>query len=220
MNTPADTLMSPLVAPTFEVRTEPIQQRSTERITALLDAAADLIDAQGIDALTTSEVAQRSGSSVGVVYRYFPNIQSLLRGLAARNVERFAERVRRAGTEIRPDQGWAVGVDATIDAYVDLMRTEPGFRALRFGEVIESRFVEAEPGHTAGLAGAFRDILVDKYGMPATPEFAFDLEVLVEVSGALLQRAFRYDRQGDERFIAKLRSLVHETLRPHELSAR
>src|SRR6187431_3310269 len=79
--------------PTLSVRAEPVQQRSAERITALLDAAADLIDEHGIDGLTTSDVATRSASSVGVVYRYFPNIQSLLRALAVRNMDRFNARM-------------------------------------------------------------------------------------------------------------------------------
>lgn len=210
---------SPLVAPTFEVRTEPVQQRSNERITALLDAAAALIDANGIDELTTSDVAHRSGSSIGVVYRYFPNIQSLLRGLAARNIERFTAIVRAAGEQITPDQGWAVGADATIDAYVELMRREPGFRALRFGEVIEGRLADHEASQSAGLVPAFRAILIDKYGMPATAEFAFDFEVVIEISAALLERAFRHDRNGDERFIARVREIIHSTLTPHERAA-
>ncbi|MBR22507.1 MAG: hypothetical protein CMF57_08735 [Leifsonia sp.] len=53
------------------MRTEPIQRRSSERIELLLDAAAALIDDHGIDGVTTSAVAKRSASSVGVVYRYF-----------------------------------------------------------------------------------------------------------------------------------------------------
>ena len=92
MNTKAD-----FPVPTLAVRTEPVQQRSTERITSLLDAAAHLIDQNGIDGLTTSDVATRSGSSVGVVYRYFPNIQSLLRALAMRNLERLTARITNVG---------------------------------------------------------------------------------------------------------------------------
>ena len=38
------------------VRTEPVQQRSAERITSLLDAAAELIDKNGIDGLTISMI--------------------------------------------------------------------------------------------------------------------------------------------------------------------
>src|ERR1700744_3397739 len=75
------------------VRTEPVKQRSAQRVAHLLDTAAALIDEAGIDALTTSEVAARSDSSVGGVYRYFPNIQSLLRALAARNLERFSQTI-------------------------------------------------------------------------------------------------------------------------------
>ena len=104
-------------APAFETRTEPVQQRSAARITALLDAAAFLIDEHGIDGLTTSDVAARSQSSVGVVYRYFPNIQSLLRGLASRNMELFSARVF---AELNADAGqWRTAIHSTIDVFVD-----------------------------------------------------------------------------------------------------
>ena len=102
------------------VRTEPVQQRSSERITALLDAAAELIDRNGIDGLTTSDVAARSGSSVGVVYRYFPNIQSLLRALAARNMEKFTTSIYELMAE-EPGQ-W---LDALERDHRRLRRTEP-----------------------------------------------------------------------------------------------
>ena len=121
------------------VRTEPVQQRSTERITSLLDAAASLIDQNGIDGLTTSDVAARSGSSVGVVYRYFPNIQSLLRALASRNMERFTARIFGPAAEA-PDT-WMAAMNTAIDSYIELLREEPGFRALGFGDVIDKRFV-------------------------------------------------------------------------------
>ena len=51
---------------TLAVRAEPVQQRSADRITNLLDAAADLIDERGIDGLTTSDVATRSRDGASV----------------------------------------------------------------------------------------------------------------------------------------------------------
>lgn len=198
---------------TVTIRTEPVQQRSAERITSLLDAAAHLIDDQGIDGLTTSEVASRSGSSVGVVYRYFPNIQELLRALAERNMQRFTDRVFGAMTE-QPDE-WMVAMNDAIDAYVDLTRFEPGFRALAFGDVINKRFLHPDASNNSVLARAFHDLLVKKYGVEPTDELAFDLEVIVEIADALLARAFQYDRNGDERFIEKLRVIVFEYMAPH-----
>lgn len=200
-------------APPVAIRTEPVQQRSAERITNLLDAAAALIDDQGIDGLTTSDVAARSGSSVGVVYRYFPNIQELLRALAARNLERFTDRIFGAMVE-QPDE-WMVAMSDAIDAYADLSRNEPGFRALGFGDVIAKRFLQPDYSNNSVLAQGFHDLLVKKYGVTPTAELSFDLEVIVEIGDALMQRAFQYDKQGDERFIEKLREIVYEYMAPH-----
>ncbi|MDH6181429.1 AcrR family transcriptional regulator [Microbacteriaceae bacterium SG_E_30_P1] len=207
-------LKAELSASSLSVRAEPVQQRSAERITSLLDAAAELIDSHGIDGLTTSDVATRSGSSVGVVYRYFPNIQSLLKALAARNLDKFTTRLQETLPEDTSDSFGAM--NAAIDAYLELARSEAGFRALRFGDVIDDRFISDEPARSTGLAAMFKDILVTRYGINSTPELEFDIEVLVEVGDALLHRAFRYDQQGDERFITRLRELTQEFIDAHD----
>lgn len=199
--------------PTAAIRTEPVQQRSADRVTNLLDTAAALIDERGIDGLTTSDVATRSGSSVGVVYRYFPNIQSLLRALASRNMEKFTALIFGSMSE-QPEQ-WMEVMNATIDAYVDLLRHEPGFRALAFGDVIDKRFLQPEASNNSVLAREFNELLIKKYNLAPSEDLSLDLEVVIEIADALLHRAFLYDRQGDERFIGKLRDIVYEHMAPH-----
>jgi AcrR family transcriptional regulator len=198
---------------TVSIRTEPVQQRSAERITNLLDTAAELIDEHGIDGLTTSDVALRSGSSVGVVYRYFPNIQSLLRALAARNMEKFSERIYAAMND--SPEGWLSALDSTIDAYIDLTRTEPGFRALRFGDIIDERFIQPDVTNNTLLAREFDELLTKKYNLEPSEQLAFDLEVIIEIADSLLHRAFIYDKQGEEKFVAKLREIVRQIMEPH-----
>jgi AcrR family transcriptional regulator len=200
-------------------RTEPVQQRSADRITNLLDTAAALIDERGIDGLTTSDVAVASGSSVGVVYRYFPNIQSLLTALATRNMRRFSERV--FGSAPEQPQSWHAAANSAIDACVDLSRHEPGFRALGFGNVISRRVLQPEAGsNNAVLARAFNELLVEQYGLQPSDELAFDIEVVIEIGDALLNRAFLTDPEGDPRFIDKLRVIVDEYMAPHTQAAR
>lgn len=194
-------------------RTEPVQQRSADRITNLLDAAADLIDEHGIDGLTTSDVASRSGSSVGVVYRYFPNIQSLLRALAARNMRRFTDRALGSESPVL----WMSGMNLAIDVYADLMRTEPGFRELGFGDVIDRRFIQPELSNNSVLAGHFKDLFAQRYGVAPSEDLSIDLEIVVEIADALLHRAFLYERDGDERYIAKLRVIVSDYLARHRV---
>ena len=206
---------SALLPNATSVRTEPVQQRSNERITLLLDTAATLIDEKGIDGLTTSDVAARSRSSVGVVYRYFPNIQSLLRALAARNMQRFLE-TSFSRLEEEPSE-WMGELDTVLDVYADLSRTEPGFRALHFGGVIDERFISGQVDANRELADRFVEFVSRRYSLPATEEFTVDLDVAIEVAAALLQRAFRNDREGDERYIEKARIVVRGILEPYRV---
>jgi len=212
MTTKADLIPSGII-----VRTDPVQQRSAERIALLLDAAASLIDRDGIDGLTTSDVASKADSSVGVVYRYFTDIQALLRALAARNLDKFTDAIYRSMEEQPTD--WLRALDLLIDAYSDLMRNEPGFRALRFGDVIDERFLNAERSNNTVLAEQFTEMLVGRYEFEASEELAFDVEVLVEVGNAMLHRAFLYDPQGDERFISRLRQMVPELMGKYQPAA-
>ncbi|WP_231601138.1 TetR/AcrR family transcriptional regulator [Salinibacterium sp. SWN167] len=209
-------LVSP-VPNTAIVRTEPVQQRSAERINVLLDAAAVLLDEIGIDALTTSEVAKRSRSSVGVIYRYFPNIQSLLRGLASRNFDKY-----RAGLSATLAKRATTGLEAlnaAIDLYVEFCRTEPGFRVLSFGNIIDRRFNVDRKSNNTALAEILTDLLVTTYKVPASDALAFDIEVTVEIADSLLERAFLYDPRGEEPFIDKLREFIAQLLAPHTKEA-
>ncbi len=195
------------------MRTEPVQQRSAERITLLLDAAATLIDDSGIDGVTTSAVAKRSASSVGVVYRYFPNIQSLLRALAARNMERYLERVWR-GVESSPPEPWS-SFNSTLDAFTEMTRDEPGFRALRFGDVIDQRFISPELSNNAILAREFATQVGRTYDFEPDSDIVFHVEVAIEIASGLLTRAFQLDKNGDARFIEATRDLCGSYLRTH-----
>jgi AcrR family transcriptional regulator len=203
--------------PLAAIRTEPIQQRSSERITLLLDTAAELIDENGIDGLTTSDVAARSRSSVGVVYRYFPNIQSLLRALATRNKQRFLDTAFSALSGAPTD--WLSELDKVIDLYSEFTRREPGFRALHFGGVIDDRFMESDGDVAHEIAARFAGVMSERYGLPSTAALALDIDMAIQVGAALLQRAFRVDRDGDERYIAKARQVMRELLEPHRARA-
>ncbi len=196
-----------------DLRTEPVQRRSIERIDLLLDTAAGIIDEHGINGLTTSDVAARSGSSVGVVYRYYPNIDSLLLALAGRNLVRYQarleERIREDGLE-----DWQALVRLAVLAYADLARSEPGFRTIRFGDLIVFRFPELESDTNGQFARQFGAMFVDRFGFRGGREFELALEVCIEVADALTRRAFIHDRNGEERFIAKTIELETDLLAP------
>jgi AcrR family transcriptional regulator len=65
-------------------RRAPMQQRSRERVERILEVASALIAATGSDAMRMSEVAEKSGISIGSLYQYFPDKGAILRTLAER----------------------------------------------------------------------------------------------------------------------------------------
>ncbi len=113
-----------------------------------------------------------------MVYRYFTDIQSLLRALAARNMDKFTDAIFHSMDQ-EPSE-WTTALDKVIDEYVHLMRDEPGFRALRFGDVIDERFLKPDRSNNTVLAEQFTELLVARYNLTPSAELSFDLEVLVE----------------------------------------
>jgi len=59
------------------VRVSPQQERSTRRLAGILDAAAKIFVDVGYEAATVTAIAERSGSSIGALYNYFPDKQSI-----------------------------------------------------------------------------------------------------------------------------------------------
>ena len=69
--------------PRANPRKRPVQQRSRETVRAILEAAARIFEERGVAAATTDAIAERAGVSVGSLYQYFPNKESLLAMLSS-----------------------------------------------------------------------------------------------------------------------------------------
>jgi AcrR family transcriptional regulator len=204
-------MMMEKTADAVELRTVPVQQRSNQRMQNLLDAAAGIIANEGIDAVTTTSVAYKSGSSVGVIYRYFPNIDSLLRALAHRNLQRYLARVE-VGSDRTPAAPWS-SWDQTLDSFVDMCRSEPSFRQLGFGDIINDRFLANDVSNNTVVAKAFAGMVSETHGIPVSEDMLFHIEAAVWMGRALMDRAFHADPVGDERFIEEARQVIGDYLR-------
>ena len=72
-------------------RKKPLQPRSLETVSCILEAAAQILEAQGFDGFNTNAVAERAGVSIGSLYQYFPGKDALVIALMRREKERFRE---------------------------------------------------------------------------------------------------------------------------------
>ena len=207
-------LAEPANLASVALRNEPVQARSSARLTGLLDAAASIIDEIGYERLTTAMVAERAGASIGTVYRYFPDRIAVLQALGARNLERAMSRI---DGEIANEahSNWMEALSAAMGALLEAFRDEPGFRSLRVGDVIDLRPAPNEQPYKSIVSNALLTGLVERFGLVDNDEVRFAFETSIEISDALAARAFARDPKGEESFLEAGRDITASLLVPH-----
>jgi AcrR family transcriptional regulator len=73
----------------FRPRKAPSQSRSEETVAAIVEAAAQVLEAEGFEGFNTNAVARRAGVSIGSIYQYFPGKDALTVALIQRETKRF-----------------------------------------------------------------------------------------------------------------------------------
>ncbi|GAA2413034.1 MULTISPECIES: TetR family transcriptional regulator [Streptomyces] len=191
------------------LRRAPVQRRSAERLTRILDACAGLLDEVGYDALSTRAVAQRAGVPIGSVYRFFGNKRQMVDALAQRNLEHYSERIvqrlREAG-----DGGWREAMDAVLDEYLEMKRTAPGFSLVDFGNQIPVGARQAEPNHR--VADRLTELLSGYLDREPDEELRRVFLIAVETADTLVHLAFRVAPDGDQKIIEEMREMLRAYL--------
>ena len=109
---PADALVA------FEPRKTPIQARSTVTVESIREATIQVLLSHGAERLTTTRVAERAGVSVGTLYQYYPNKQSLLFAVLEHHMNNVAAKVE-AACESACHKPLAEMIKEMVEAFVD-----------------------------------------------------------------------------------------------------
>ncbi|MBC6460969.1 TetR/AcrR family transcriptional regulator [Actinomadura sp. HBU206391] len=180
----------------------------------MLDACAEILDESGYDGLSTTRIAHRAGVAIGSVYQFFPDKRAVAQALALRNLEMFGDRVSH-----RLQHGgyghWSDAVGVVIEIFVEMHRTVPGFRVLRFGDVADLHLLDAAADNNSVVADRLRAMVVRVFGLTDTPELARAFAIAVEAGDAVLKMAFRREPGGDAAVVAEADRLIRGYLATH-----
>jgi AcrR family transcriptional regulator len=105
-------------------RNQPQQPRSRATVGVIMDAAIRVLDREGLEALTTSRVAEVAGVSVGTLYQYFAHRDAIIDALQDRELERAGAMLERvlANPERNSDR---VVARAVLEELLRLYRAAP-----------------------------------------------------------------------------------------------
>ena len=160
-----------------EPRKLPKQARARATFDAVIEAAARILEADEMDALTTNHIADRAGVSIGSLYQYFPSreviVQQLIRRERAALAAGLQAVANRAG-----GKDWPTALAALIDAAVAHQLARPKLaRALEYLE-----FTMMAPGETDAFNQSNARLLtgiLSHYGFDLPAVAAQDLAAIV-----------------------------------------
>jgi AcrR family transcriptional regulator len=137
-------------------RRKPQQQRGEQRMAAMLDAAAAVFAESGFDAATMTAIAERSGSSIGALYQYFPNKLTLARALREQYGEEMAQRWSGVIAEAA-NLSIAALADRVFDLMIGFFDERPAYFALLNATLGYQRSADARQRLRAQFGAALRE---------------------------------------------------------------
>jgi AcrR family transcriptional regulator len=137
------------------VRVSPQQERSTRRLAGILDAAAKIFVEVGYEAATVTAIAERSGSSIGALYNYFPDKQSIAYTL----VNQYAQEIEthwKPLMEQAETLTHAEFADQFIERITQFAQERPAYLILLAAPIRFRRDPAARKASRVTIANAFR----------------------------------------------------------------
>jgi len=194
--------------PASPVRRKPVQERSAGTVESIFDAASRLLTRIPFDEITTSRIAAEAGLSVGALYRFFPDKQSILDAVAVRRMEEFRTNMTAVLARSALSSG-PVFLERMIDAYVDFLDRHPDFRTLALGGHISpvTRQKHTRPG--AGPAGLLRWFMRKRLGSKDAAALDLKLQVTIETGERLIAYAYNQPTAAARaRILAELKRML------------
>lgn len=190
----------------------PQQQRSRDRVEAILRSARELIVEGGGDALKMSEVAARAGVPIGSVYQYFPDKPAIVMEL----VHRFMERSRAmlvAGLEGLGSKDEAIErLDHMLAEYHRVFIDEPDIReiwsAAQADKHLQQCDIDDSRANGELLANALRPF-VARRNRKRLESVSF---LFMHLAGSSARLAIAVDASEGERMIVELRRAMRRHL--------
>lgn len=188
------------------VRRVPVQARSRERVAALLAAAERVLVEEGAEHLTTGRICRVAGVPSSALYQYFSDRQDILEALGDRYLGEFRTANSHLLAQARTER-WDDVVGRLLEAYLELYRSLPGFRALwlaHFDAALASRY----DSHLDAMGEGLLAILEIQLALEEPARARTACHVAMRTGDALLRWAFDADPEGDADVLVETERLM------------
>jgi len=190
------------------VRRKPVQERSAETVQQVLAAASALLERMPLEEITTSLVAKEAGLSVGGLYRFFPDKQSIVDAIAVRHMEDFKAALLRQVAKLALADG-PTFLNRIIDAYVAFLDERPDFRTIALGRHVSAQARKSQAEPDSGPAALVRWFLMKRLGVQKSGDLDLKLRVLIETGERLIAYAYTQETVAErQRVLVEMKRML------------
>ncbi len=194
----------------------PVQSRSFQTCMRIIDAASALLRHTPLEEVTTTRIAAQADLSIGALYRFFPDKQSIIDAVAVRHVGNFRKLLQISVMPLVESQlqdlasfDPAFILNRVVDAYIAYLLEHPDFRAISFGRHISAATREREASPQTGLPSLLNNFIMERLGIPNTPELDLKLRLVSEAGERLIACAFEQPSEDERnRIIAEMKKML------------
>lgn len=196
----------------LQLRKRPQQERSIQRLDAIMEAAVELIAQNGVANLKMTDLAARAGVPIGSLYQFFPERAAVVRALHDRHTERVesgAQRVFSKATSLAEAEAL---LGKAVDDFYVTFRNDPIYLPVWLAAISDPDLQRLNTDHqtrlTSVLSALFRPLL------PEDSAIDLDLRVMmfVYLTGAAVRRAMIEDEETARRILDEWKKNVQKTM--------
>lgn len=193
----------------------PQQARSWERFHRILDAAAELFAEVGYESVTTDEIAASAKTSVGGLYRFFPDKLTVFQALLDRYLQQLRELFATLHTDATMQLPLEIYIGQLVDGFDRFVSENPAFRTVFVQSRLISTTVVMNTAFNQEIAHQLAATFVQRNPALAPAQAELLAAISVEVASTLDLLALSGDRAFQQQVLAETKKLLIAYLRPY-----
>lgn len=144
-------------------RKRPVQKRSRETVAAIIKATTQVLVKRGYDKTNTNLIAEIAGVSVGTLYQYFPNKESLILSVVEEHCNEMLELLRDSAVKLAAAP-IPVAVSEYVRAMVKAHAVDPQLHATLVTQVLHIGFDHFQQikKQAIGIVKAYLELHIDE----------------------------------------------------------
>jgi AcrR family transcriptional regulator len=169
-------------------RKRPEQDRSRATVDAIIAAAAHVLVRAGYAAFTTNRVAEKAGVSIGSLYQYFPNKESLLGELMKRHMNDIEKTLEMAlqNVESAPLEDLIL---TAVEQNIKSHQIDPELHRVLSEEVPMLGHLDWKKDYSKRIDARLRSLLLMKQREIAVPDIDLAVYIISRTTEAVVHNA-------------------------------